>query len=200
MSSFFRQQLEAYVAQLDIKADAVLDVGGLQFPIKNRVKSWEVGKYKILDVQKTMKAAKGEKADYVGDVSRSLDYHESINELDAGFDIVFCLEVMEYVFDPLTALKNIRIFLKDGGTAYISFPFVYPIHPPEDTDFLRYTEHGVEKLLKEAGLKHQDTFVRRAGPGRQSLKRFFDEEGMKYRRDDLSFLDHIGYIVKVTKK
>lgn len=199
MSSFFRQQLEAYLAQIDVKADAVLDIGGLQLPIKGRVKSWDVQNYKILDVQKRMRAAKGE-ADYVGDISRSLDYHESIGDLESAFDVVFCLEVMEYVFDPFTAIKNIKAFMKDGGVAYISFPFVYPMHPPENTDLLRYTEHGVEKLLKEAGLKHLDTFVRRAGPGRHDLKRFYDTEGMKYRRDDLSFLDHIGYIVRVTKK
>jgi SAM-dependent methyltransferase len=199
MSSFFRQQLEAYLGEIDVKAGAVLDIGGLQMPVKGRVRSWDVKSYKILDAIKSMK---GETADYVADISRTLDYHESINEIEATFDAVFCLEVMEYVFDPLTALKNIAVFLKQKGVAYISFPFVYPMHPPEDTDYLRYTEHGVLRLLSEAGLKLTQTeiFVRRAGPGRMTLKRFYDEEGMKYRRDDLSYLDHIGYIVKVTKK
>lgn len=197
MASNFRIQLEDYLRTIDVKADAVLDVGGLQNPIRSRVHSWEVKKYKIFDVVEEMNE---EKADYVGDLSRSLQYHKKINELEGEFDVIFCLEVMEYVFDPLTALENIQGFMKSGGVAYISFPFVYPMHPPLGTDYLRYTQDGVEKLLEEAGLKDFDIFVRRAGPGRNTLKRFYDEEGTRYRRDDPSLLDHTGYIVKARKK
>ena len=196
MSSNFRIQLEHFLKTIDVKAEKVLDVGGLQYPITRRVKSWDVKEYKIFDIEETMKERN---ADYVGDVSRSLAYHESIDELEDEWDVVFCLEVMEYVFDPIQTLKNIHNFLKVGGTAYISFPFIYPSHPPLGTDYLRYTEDGVNKVLRESGFKEKEIVVRRAGPERRLLKQFFDEEGMKYRKDDFSLLDHIGYMAIVKK-
>jgi SAM-dependent methyltransferase len=195
MSSLFRQQLESYVANLKINAEKVLDVGGLQFPIKGRVAEWNVQDYKILDVEEEMK---GRKADYVGDISHSLDYREWMPEIQEENDVVFCLEVMEYVFNPVQAMKNVALFCKPGGTAYISFPFVYPMHPPLDTDYLRFTRHGVERLLKEAGFSKWEISVRKATRGASALKQFYDQEGMKYRRDDLTLLTDIGYIVKAT--
>lgn len=193
MSSHFREQLESYLATLTIKADKVLDIGGLQLPIKGRTKDWDVHTYKIFDSIKTMK---DRKADFVAEIDRTLDMHKDINELMDEWDVVFMLEVMEYVIDPVTAVTNVFDFLKPGGTAYISFPFLYPHHPPEGTDFLRFTEDGARELMRRAGFEDVEVFVRRAGPGRTTLRRFWDEERMRYRKDDLSHLDHLGYVFK----
>lgn len=51
MSSYSRQQLEAWLKNIDVKAKRVLDCGGSQLPVKGRTKSWEVKTYKILDLQ-----------------------------------------------------------------------------------------------------------------------------------------------------
>jgi len=69
------------------------------------------------------------------------------------FDIAFCLEVFEYIWNPIMALSNINYLLKEGGLLYISFLFVYPVHGPVDQDYLRYTPRGAEKLLEETGFE-----------------------------------------------
>jgi len=69
------------------------------------------------------------------------------------FDQLFMIEVSEYLFDPITALRNINELLKKGGLLYISFHFIYPQHSPKGLDYLRYTPAGAEKLLREAGFK-----------------------------------------------
>ncbi len=196
MSSNFRQQLETYLKNVIVPGGSVLDVGGLQKPIEGRASFVDVDKYKIFDIIGEMD---GRKADYVGDISRSLDYMNNFDELEGQFNTVFCLEVMEYVFDPLTALKNLRGFMSINGTLYISFPFLYPIHPPEGTDLLRYTLDGVDTLLREAGFNTFEITPRLAGPGKQALHHFYELEGTRPRRDDTSLLDHIGYVVKATR-
>jgi 2-polyprenyl-3-methyl-5-hydroxy-6-metoxy-1,4-benzoquinol methylase len=39
-----------------------------------------------------------------------------IISLEKKFDMIFCMEVSEYLYDPLTALKNMHFLLKDKGT------------------------------------------------------------------------------------
>lgn len=80
-----------------------------------------------------------------------------INKIDKKykeyFDQAFCLEVSEYWFDPITALRNINSLLKRSGILWISFSFLYPIHNPIGQDMLRYTEWGVKRLLRETGFE-----------------------------------------------
>jgi len=47
--SYFRTQLENWLKTIDVKADRVLDIGGGTLPVLKRVKSWDVGEYKIAD-------------------------------------------------------------------------------------------------------------------------------------------------------
>lgn len=76
------------------------------------------------------------------------------------FDIAFCIEVSEYLYNPLQALQNINNFLKSGGLLYISFNFIYPVHNPVKYDYLRYTPNGAIKLLQEAGFKIEEVVPR----------------------------------------
>ena len=50
MSSSYRDELNRWLEQLDVKADRVLDIGGSQKSLKPRVKSWEVGQLRIADL------------------------------------------------------------------------------------------------------------------------------------------------------
>ena len=69
------------------------------------------------------------------------------------FDQAFMLEVSEYLFDPMTAFKNVNKLLKTGGIFWLSVHFIYPVHNPIKYDYLRYTENGAKKLLNKAGFK-----------------------------------------------
>lgn len=74
---------------------------------------------------------------------------------DACVDGVVCLEVIEHVPDPALAVKEIARVLKPGGRAWISMPFLYPVHN-EPFDFQRYTEFGLRRDMARAKLEVTD--------------------------------------------
>ena len=143
-----RLKLEDWLKTIDVKG-SVLDVGGIRWPIIGRnercgirVKSWDVSDYKILD-NKEQNYWKM-KTDYVFDLSEPIDGVPK-------FDNIFCIEVMQFIYNPVMALFNIRKALKDKGILYINFHFIYP--HMEGEDYLRYTKVGIKKLLEETGFE-----------------------------------------------
>ena len=182
MSSIYREQLEAWLKGLDVKSQSVLDIGGSQLPVKDRVASWDVDDYKILDLEIPHK---GNSPDIV------CDLNINTNLSFTYFNIAFCLEVMEYIWNPLEALNNIKRLLWHGGILYITFPFVYPHHNPKGQDSLRYTRWGAEKLLNEAGFKVEEIIPRMASGG---LANFYQTQRM--RPCDGINHDEVGYIIK----
>ena len=185
MSSLYRQQLEAYLKRIDVRAESVLDVGAGSHPIMKRVNSWDVKEYKTLDNDAKFKP------DYLKDLNYKI-------ELDRKFDIVFCLEVSEYLFRPLVAIKNLYNFLKNDGILYISFCSIYPLHNPPKIDYLRYTKNAVEKLLKEAGFKDWEITPRIASNGQKSLCSFYFQEQMRFMKGTDEIFD-LGYMVRALK-
>lgn len=79
---------------------------------------------------------------------------------DACMDGVVCLEVLEHVPDPSLVVAEIARVLRPGGSAWISMPFLYPLHDAPH-DFQRYTEFGLRRDLARAGL--QLVAVRKSG-------------------------------------
>ena len=71
---------------------------------------------------------------------------------DRHFDGVICLEVLEHVPDPAVVMCEIARVLKSGGRAWISMPFLYPLHDAP-FDFQRYTEFGLRRDVERAGLQ-----------------------------------------------
>jgi SAM-dependent methyltransferase len=71
---------------------------------------------------------------------------------DASMDGVVCLEVLEHVPDPARVIKEIARVLKPGASAWLSMPFLYPVHDAP-FDFQRYTEHGLRRDVLCAGLE-----------------------------------------------
>lgn len=173
--SWYRHQLEAWLAELDVKAGTVLDIGGKQGEVKKRTKSWDVKEYKVLDIPEF-------------DIEKNRIFEEA--------DIIFCLEVFEYLINPLEAMKNIKLTLKKGGKAYITFAFAYPHHNELELDSLRYTETGIKRIVNKVGLKVTDIRYRTDRTG--LLKAFYQEDGMhpskQYHHHDVT-----GFIVEVTK-
>jgi len=157
--SYARRQLEEWLQEMDIAADSVADVGGRKNPIKNRVRSWQVQRYDIFDLPE-------------------YDLNQEWN-LKEDYDVAFCLEVFEYIYNPVLAMKNLHQMLKKGGVLYTSFHFLYPPHGPQGMDYLRYTRWGVEKLLLEVG---------------------FSKYEIRPRKLKLPFLVYILYICQGLKK
>lgn len=67
------------------------------------------------------------------------------------FDGVVCLEVLEHVPDPALVVAEIGRVLRPDGRAWISMPFLYPLHDAP-YDFQRYTEYGLRRDIRRAGL------------------------------------------------
>jgi len=82
---------------------------------------------------------------------------------DDSVDTVLLFEVLEHLPSPTGSLAEIRRVLKPGGVLIASVPFLYPIHDAPH-DFQRYTMHGLDRVLAEAGLE-----VRSASPRLDSL-------------------------------
>lgn len=111
-------------------------------------------------------------------------------------DVIFCLEVFEYLIDPVTAIRNIEYMLKKGGRAYITFAFVYPHHNELELDALRYTEYGVKRLITRAGLSVDKIHYRRDKSN--LLETFYRADGMKRAKQYLNH-DVTGFIVELCK-
>lgn len=176
MSSYYRQQLESWLSELDVKADTVFDVGGGQGNVKGRTKSWKVADYRVLDLPEF-------------NLEEGQVYEDQA-------DIVFCLEVFEYLIDPITAMENIENLLKDGGRAYITFAFAYPHHNELEFDSLRYTETAVHRLADSVLLTVQNIWYRHDVSG--FLQKFYSTDGMhpakQYQHHDVT-----GFIVELVK-
>lgn len=71
---------------------------------------------------------------------------------DGHFSGVACLEVLEHVPDPVRVMVEISRVLKSGGRAWITMPFLYPLHDAP-YDFQRYTEFGLRRDVRIAGLE-----------------------------------------------
>lgn len=198
MSSRSRQQLEDWLRTIETRGK-VLDIGGSQNPISGkRVKTWGASSYVVMDLPHPHEVKK--------DADISFDIQESLNKFDGQcayyenqFDQVFCIEVAEYWHDPMTALKNINHFMRFGGELFISFHWLYGLHPPKGEDCLRYSLYAVDKMLEKAGFEIDTVTVKTiTEEGADLITSFYREEGMRVTRDDRSLFDE-GYLVKAIK-
>lgn len=192
--SFYRNFLENWLSGISVKANRVLDLGGGANPIVKRVKSFEVEEYVCFDLG--VEEPKTEYTEF--DINYPLEKLEGYNEKSFKFDCIFCLELFEYVWDPKEAFRNISRLLGDDRIAYISLPSIYPVHQPEEIDYLRYTKRAIEKYCSLFNLKILEIIPRVATEGMNALGEFYSKEGMHpVRHSQLPF--DIGYMVKVVK-
>lgn len=197
MSSYTRQQLEDWIYKIKMPAMVkVLDVGGSQNPVKDRLHAkGEGSEYIILDLEKPHECK--QKPDIKFDLNCLWPSLFQKKDYKDYFDTAFCIEVMEYIWNPIQALKNICNFLKQGGTLYISFHFIYPLHNPTEQDYLRYTVSGVEKLMEEAGF-HIQTITPRLAADKKTLMDWYRSEFMRPAKD-YDVHDWVGCLVKAKK-
>lgn len=90
------------------------------------------------------------------DVKRTPDVVTDLAKMGIAsekFDIVCCLEVLEHVPEPQTAIAELKRVLKTEGILYISTPFICGIHDAPN-DFYRYTKYGLSYLLRDFDILH----------------------------------------------
>jgi SAM-dependent methyltransferase len=67
---------------------------------------------------------------------------------DHFFDHILCLEVLEHVVDPFSAIKELRRILRVGGSILVTTPLNARIHGPIP-DCWRFTEFGLKVLFRD---------------------------------------------------
>lgn len=123
---------------------------------------------------------------------------KEIQKLEGSFETIFCLEVSEYLWNPLVALKNMYFLLKPGGVLYMSFCTNYPLHNPPGIDYLRYSKNAIEKYLKEVGFKSWEITPRVATEGAGALSDFYSRERMRPMKYAKEIFD-LGYMCRAVK-
>lgn len=63
-------------------------------------------------------------------------------------DCIICTEVLEHLSHPQFCVDEIYRLLRNDGIAFVSTPFIYPIHA-DPFDFQRFTEDGLRLLFKD---------------------------------------------------
>jgi SAM-dependent methyltransferase len=82
------------------------------------------------------------------------DYVEDIHKLsfpDNSIDSLFCLAVLEHVYDPKRAAEELIRVLKFGGKALLYVPFIYRYHAnvtSDYKDYFRYSKDGIAFLFR----------------------------------------------------
>jgi SAM-dependent methyltransferase len=123
-----------------------------------------------------------------------------LRELLEQYDVVFCIETLEHLYNPVAACENLNKMLKPGGKLYLTVCYIYPHHGYND--YLRYTDFGLKKLLEEAQFENIKITPRVATNGQRAIMDFFQVEGMHSvnLRDDYPKGVPIGYMVEADKK
>ncbi len=191
MSSSFRIALDQYLAGLTVEADTVLDIGGAQLKVNKRVKSWAVKHYYIGDLAQPH--IDSPKPDFVVDLNSKTN-PETTGYFGLG-NRVFCLEVLEYVYDPFNAFKILHQLTAVNGVCIISCGLFYPTHQPLEQDSLRYTEYGLRRLAEAVGFTVERVIPRR--PETNAIEQLCSAERLRPAKG----YDHhaLGFIVELRK-
>lgn len=194
-TSLTRNQLNKWLKLIDLKADRVLEVGANFNPVMKKLKSWNVNIYKTLDNNLQGNC----KPDFNIDLNH-LEKHEIQMQKVKKFspEVIFCLEVMEYIYKPYEVLSFFHKILAKNGVIYITFHTIYAVHEPYKYDSLRYTKWGIINLLKDAGFSKWEITSRPTTMGKTDILSFYKKERMwALKNSDL--ITDTGYLVKAYK-
>lgn len=74
---------------------------------------------------------------------------EDLPFADDTFDLVFCIAVLEHVRHPWLVAKEIMRVLRPGGTAFVEYPFIAPVHAYPH-HYFNATAQGLASLFADA--------------------------------------------------
>ena len=72
--------------------------------------------------------------------------------MEARYDAVIALAILEHVYDPAAAVANFRRALKPGGKLFLYVPWIWRYHAPRDLmfqDYQRLSRDGMAYLLRD---------------------------------------------------
>lgn len=190
--SNYRKQLNNYLTKLEFSAGNVLTIG-IEKDERKIIKKVSFDNWTTLDINPEFKPdiifnINQPIIDEDGDLKLNEEYFNS-------FDTCFAFNIWEYVYDPVTAHKNINLFLKNDGIFITNYPFIYCQHAPQGIDYLRYAPDGIKKFLCLAGFNSIIDWIEI--DGNPLLEDFYNLDGMHKLNKANHFL--IGLIVKVKK-
>lgn len=186
--SVYKDQLNAFVAEQEVKANVLFDIGGSQHPIQGRTKTWDVNECVIIDLQEPHVLLKA--PDIVHDMNESWTRKEKA-------DVIYMLGVMDYVINPNIAINNVYKMLTDDGHAWIEWPLFYGHHEPIWDEGCRYSEGCIMRLLEQSNLKLDD--IIRKPAGNPLLVEFMRRDGQRLSKN-YHYHDSVGFITKVSKR
>ena len=80
------------------------------------------------------------------------DICSDISGLEKKYDKIICLAILEHVYDPFLAVKNLKKMLKDDGIIYGYVPYLFYYHAPKDLkfqDYFRFSKDALAYLFKD---------------------------------------------------
>jgi SAM-dependent methyltransferase len=139
--SFRFKELAAREVAACVRGD-VVDIGCADSALRERLDA--SARYVGLDYPSTATALYRTRPTVFGDA-------QQLPFLDASFDWLVVLDVLEHLPRPQASLNEAARVLRPGGKVLLHVPFAYPLHD-RPYDFWRLTHHGLETLASGAAL------------------------------------------------
>lgn len=73
---------------------------------------------------------------------------------ERSFEQIICSEVLEHLYEPARAAREMARVLQKGGLVALTVPFVYPVHEAPH-DYQRFTSYGLRRLFVSSGFDVQ---------------------------------------------
>jgi SAM-dependent methyltransferase len=118
----------------------LIDIGCGDMPYQTILPA-SVTQYDTIDVERR-----------VPEVKFQSDIHNMTMFSDESYDTAICLEVLEHVPNPFTALAEIARILKRDAHLILSVPHLSRLHE-EPHDYFRYTHYGLQSMLADSGFR-----------------------------------------------
>jgi len=121
------------------------------------------------------------------------------------FDVIICIQVLEHLYHPLFAVKQIYRILKPNGFFFISVPTRENSKYDDDYTHVRpFTRHSLETLLKDGGFNQVENLYQFRGiPGLGMIEKTFDLDLEKQKQviaDRFHWLSEIVNIEVIARK
>ena len=80
------------------------------------------------------------------------DICSDINGLENKYNKIICIAILEHVYDPFSAVNNLKKMLKDNCIIYGYVPYLYNYHAPnnlEYQDYFRFSKDALAYLFRD---------------------------------------------------